>query len=119
MINQGEVKDMLVLAFLKDGLSMRNHELVDQQKKVAMALLARRNDIIARKRAYRAFIQLEKGITDNYRDPAYKYMQSAHQGRTFLAQRSAELEYGRRHPRVAQKVFHYLKSRMIKGRTRS
>ena len=119
MTENGEIKDVLVLGFLQEGLNIRNRELIEQQRNVAMALLARRHDLIARKRAYRAFIQLEKGITDNYRDPTYKYMQSAHHGKTFLAQRAAELEYGRRHPRVAQKVFHYLKSRMMKGRIRS
>ena len=62
MKQDGEVKDILVLAFLREGLDMRNRDLIEEQKKVAMSLLAHRHDIIARKRAYRAFILLERGI---------------------------------------------------------
>ena len=119
MKQDGEVKDILVLAFLREGLDMRNRDLIEKQKKVAMSLLAHRHDIIARKRAYRAFILLERGISTDYREPTFKYGQSLNEGRAYLAQQASELEYGKKYPRLSYRVFHYLKSRIAGNRQRS
>ena len=114
----GEVKDILVLGFLKDGLVMRNRSLVEQQKQVVMALLANRHDIKARRQAYRIFVTLEKAISSDYRSPTFKYQQSSYRGQSYLKQHADDLAYGRRHRRVSQKVFQYLKSRMHLGKER-
>ena len=118
MYETGKTNDILVQAFLKEGLAIRNKELTDHQKQVAMAILARRNDIIARKKAYRAFILLENGIAKDYREPTFKYRESLFHGRTFLEENAADVEYGRRYPRLSQKVFQYLKTRVGKDKVR-
>ena len=73
MHKNGEMKDILVLAFLQNSLAIRNNDLIKQQQEVAKTLLARRNDIIARKQAYRVFIALEKAISSDYRAPMVIY----------------------------------------------
>ena len=113
------IEDILVLAFLREGLAIRNHELEEYQKKVAMSLLAHRNDIIARKKAYRAFILLERGFSTNCRESTYRYIRSLHQGKTYLADQTAELVYGKKYPRLSRRVFSYLKSRMAGARQHS
>ena len=112
MNGQDEIKDILVLSFLKEGLSMRNGNLLEQQQKVAMTLLAKRNNLKARREAYRVFVSLEKAISSDYRSPTFRYHQSFYYGKKYLEQNNRDLEYGRRHRRVAQRVFQYLKSRM-------
>ena len=118
MCETGRAKDILVQAFLNEGLAIRNRELTEHQKQVAMAILARRNDIIARKKAYRAFILLENGIAKDYREPTFKYGQSLYLGRRFLEANTADVEYGRRYPRVSKRLFQYLKTRVGKDRAR-
>ena len=116
MCGNGEVKDILVLAFLRDGLAMRNSDLIKQQQKVAMTLLARRKDIIARKRAYRMFIMLERAISSDYHDSTVPYYQSIHQGKIYLKENETAVEYGKKHPRISRRVFDYLKSRFSRVR---
>jgi len=118
MRKDGEIKDILILGFLKDGLARRNNDLIKQQQEVAKTLLARRNDIIARKRAYRVFILLEKAISSDYRTPMVIYQQSMHWGKTYLEENAADLEFGRKYPRLSRRVFSYLKSRVEIGRQR-
>ena len=119
MHSDGEIKDILVLAFMKDGLARRNNDLIKQQQEVAKTLLARRNNIIARKQAYRVFILLEKAISSDYRTPMVIYQQSMHRGKKYLEENAADLELGRRYPRLSRKVFSYLKSRVGMGRQRT
>ena len=114
-----EIKDILVLAFLGEALSIRNNNLVSQQKEVAMSILSHRNDPIARKRAYRVFILLEKAISSDYRKPFYLYARSIHQGEQYLKQNEADVMYGRKHPRLSRKLFDYLKSRVSGVRQRT
>lgn len=114
----GEMKDILVIGFLKDGLAMRNRSLVEQQEKVAMTLLAKRHDLRARRQAYRIFVALEKAISSDYRAPTIRYNQSLYRGQHYLEQNADDLAYGRRHRRISRKVFQYLKSRMFGIRQR-
>ena len=108
----GEIKDVLVLAFLKEGLAKRNSDLIRQQQEIAMTLLARRHDIIARKKAYRLFIMLEKAISTDYSGPTFLYRQSIFQGRTYLEKNVADMNFGKKYPRLSKRVFEYLKSRL-------
>ena len=118
MGGSGEITDILVLGFLKDGLVARNKSLIEQQQKIAMILLACRHNVMARKKAYHTFIMLEKAISNDYRMPLFRYSQSINKGEAYLAQHEDELKYGRRYPRLSHKVFQYLKERLFKNRQR-
>ena len=117
-MQKDEIKDILILSFLKDGLAMRNGELVKQQKQVVMTLLANRKDILARKRAYRIFVSLENAISNDYRKPTIFYSQAIYRGKVYLSQNEAEIAYGKKYPRISRRVFDYLKSRMGSSRQR-
>ena len=119
MREKSEIKDILVLAFLKEGLALRNSDLIKQQQQVAMSLVANRKDILARKRAYRVFILLERAISSDYREPTALYRTSFHQGKVYLSQNEAGIAYGKKYPRISRRIFDYLKSRMESGQQRS
>ncbi|MBR6412805.1 MAG: hypothetical protein IKS41_06585 [Alphaproteobacteria bacterium] len=119
MHKKNEMKDILVLGVLREGLAHRNRDLIEAQKKIAMALLARRNDERAIRQAYRVFVVLEKAITADCLGPTYKYYTSLHQGKTFLEQNAPDLEFGKKYPRASRRLFDYLKSRFSEYRQRS
>ncbi|MDY6407555.1 MAG: hypothetical protein SPL08_02465 [Pseudomonadota bacterium] len=111
-----EIKDILVIAFLREGLASRNRALIKCQEEVSSTLLARRNDLSARKKSYRVLILLEKAISSDYNTPTHLYQTSLHIGKKFLEQNASDVEFAMRYPRVSKRLFRYLKERLSKMR---